>query len=142
MATSIIQQMPLDCYTDDQQKIISFAVCGKVSVIQGADILEKIDLSKIAIPLDDYTRSSLSISPGTAILNGVEDMKFMMILITYPDDESLSMDDRYIEWSMDNVTWHILREMLIVTGENNFVYVRNERTFTVRMDILAAQKNV
>lgn len=141
MATSIIQQMPLDCYSDDQQKIISFAVCGKVSVIQGADILEKIDLSKIAIPLDDYTRSSLSISPGTAILNGVEDMKFMMILITYPDDESLSMDDRYIEWSMDNVTWHILREMLIVTGENNFVYVRNERTFTVRMDILAAQKN-
>lgn len=133
--------MPLDCYDDDQQKIISFAICGKVSVIQGGDVLEKIDLSKIAIPIDDYTRSSLMISPGTSLLNGVEYMKFMMILITYPTDESLSNDDKYIEWSMDNSTWFILREMLVVTGENNFVYVRNNRSFSVRMDILAAQTN-
>ncbi len=141
MATNIVQQMPLDCYSDDGQKIITFAICGRVSVVQGADILEKIDLSKLAIPIDDYTRSSLMITPGTALLNGVENMKFMLIYITYPDDESVSAADQYIEWSMDNSTWYVLREMLVVTGENNFVYIRNERPFSVRMEILAAQTN-
>lgn len=134
--------MPLDCYSDDSQKIITFAICGKVSIIQGSDILEKIDLSKLAIPIDDYTRSSVIVAPGTSILNGVENMKFMMMYITYPDDESISSDERYIEWSMDNSNWYRLRELLVVTGENNFVYIRNARSFSVRMDTLAAQTNV
>ena len=60
-------------------------------------------------------------------------------MVTYPTDESLTSANKYVEWSLDNVTWNKLREMMVVTGENNSIYVRNERTFNVRLEILATK---
>jgi hypothetical protein len=62
-----------------------------------------------------------------------------MILVTYPTDESITSANRYIEWSMDNTNWNVLREMMVLTGEDNLVYIRNTRGFSVRLEILATK---
>jgi hypothetical protein len=141
MAINFIQNMPLDCYDDSSgtQRFITFNLCGRASVIQGTNTLDKIDLSKISIPISEFTHTSTELAPGDVLLNGVSDMKFMIIMVTYPTDESLTLADKYVEWSLDNSTYNILKEMMVVTGENNLIYVRNERTFNVRIEILATK---
>ncbi len=133
--------MPLDCYDDaaGTQRFVTFNLCGRASVVQGSNTLDKVDLSKISIPISEFTHTSTELANGDVILNGVSDMKFMIIMVTYPNDESLTSSNKYIEWSIDNSNWNKLREMMVVTGENNLIYVRNERSFTVRLEILATK---
>jgi hypothetical protein len=40
---------------------------------------------------------------------------------------------------MDNTNWNVLREMMVLTGEDNLVYIRNTRGFSVRLEILATK---
>lgn len=141
MAISFVQKMPLDCYDDlnATQRFVTFNLCGRASVVQGTDTLDKVDLSKISIPISEYTHTSTELTQGDVLLNGVSDMKFMIIMVTYPVDESISSSERYVEWSLDNSTWNKLREMMVVTGENNLIYVRNSRPFNVRLEIMATK---
>ena len=141
MAITFVQNMPLDCYDDalGTQRFITFNLCGRASVVQGSNTLDKVDLSKISIPISEFTHTSTELAPGDVLLNGVSDMKFMIIMVTYPTDESLTLANKYVEWSLDNSTWNILKEMMVVTGENNLIYVRHERTFNVRLEILATK---
>lgn len=141
MAISFVQKMPLDCYDDlnATQRFVTFNLCGRASVVQGTDTLDKVDLSKISIPIAEYTHTSTELTQGDVLLNGVSDMKFMIIMVTYPVDESISSSERYVEWSLDNSTWNKLREMMVVTGENNLIYVRNSRPFNVRLEIMATK---
>jgi hypothetical protein len=141
MAINFVQNMPLDCYDDlnATQRFVTFNLCGRASVVQGTNTLDKIDLSKISIPISEYTHTSTELAQGDILLNGVSDMKFMIIMVTYPTDESITSADRYVEWSLDNSTWNKLREMMVVTGENNLIYVRNERSFNVRLEIMATK---
>lgn len=141
MAINFVQNMPLDCYDDlnATQRFVTFNLCGRASVVQGTNTLDKVDLSKISIPISEYTHTSTELAQGDTLLNGVSDMKFMIIIVTYPTDESITSADRYVEWSLDNSTWNKLREMMVVTGENNLIYVRNERSFNVRLEIMATK---
>lgn len=141
MAINFVQNMPLDCYDDlnATQRFVTFNLCGRASVVQGTNTLDKVDLSKISIPISEYTHTSTELAQGDTLLNGVSDMKFMIIMVTYPTDESITSADRYVEWSLDNSTWNKLREMMVVTGENNLIYVRNERSFNVRLEIMATK---
>jgi hypothetical protein len=141
MSINFVQNMPLDCYDDlnATQRFVTFNLCGRASVVQGTNTLDKVDLSKISIPISEYTHTSTELAQGDVILNGVSDMKFMIIMVTYPTDESITSADRYVEWSLDNSTWNKLREMMVVTGENNLIYVRNERSFNVRLEIMATK---
>lgn len=141
MAITFVQNMPLDCYDDlnSTQRFVTFNLCGRASVVQGSNTLDKVDLSKISIPISEFTHTSTELAQGDTLLNGVSDMKFMIIMVTYPVDESLTSAERYVEWSLDNSTWNKLREMMVVTGENNLIYVRNARTFNVRLEILATK---
>lgn len=141
MAISFVQNMPLDCYDDlnATQRFVTFNLCGRASVVQGTNTLDKVDLSKISIPISEYTHTSTELTQGDVLLNGVTDMKFMIIMVTYPVDESISSSERYVEWSLDNSTWNKLREMMVVTGENNLIYVRNSRPFNVRLEIMATK---
>jgi hypothetical protein len=141
MAINFVQNMPLDCYDDlnATQRFVTFNLCGRASVVQGTNTLDKVDLSKISIPISEYTHTSTELAQGDILLNGVSDMKFMIIMVTYPTDESITSADRYVEWSLDNSTWNKLREMMVVTGENNLIYVRNERSFNVRLEIMATK---
>jgi hypothetical protein len=101
--------------------------------------LDKVDLSKISIPISEFTHTSTELTNGDVLLNGVSDMKFMIIMVTYPNDENITSADKYVEWSLDNTNWNKLREMMVVTGENNLIYVRNQRPFNVRLEILATK---
>lgn len=144
MAITFVQNMPLDCYDETDglggtQRFVTFNLCGRASVVQGTNTLDKIDLSKISIPVSEYTHTSTQLIQGDVLLNGVTDMKFMLITVTYPNDENILAADRYVEWSLDNSTWNKLREMMIVTGENNLIYVRNTRPFNVRVEIMATK---
>ena len=134
--------MPLDCYDDagaSSQRFVTFNLCGRASVVQGTNTLDKIDLSKISIPISEFSHTSTELTPGDVLLNGVSDMKFMIIMVTYPTDESITSADKYVEWSLDNTTWNVLREMMVVTGEDNLIFVRNQKSFTVRLEILATK---
>ena len=133
--------MPLDCYDDSNgtQRFVTFNLCGRASVVQGSDTLDKVDLSKISIPISEFTHTSTELTQGDILLNGITDMKFMIIMVTYPVDENLTSAERYVEWSLDNSTWNKLREMMVVTGENNLIYVRNLRPFNVRLEIMATK---
>jgi hypothetical protein len=141
MAITFVQNMPLDCYDDasSNQRFVTFNLCGRASVVQGSNTLDKVDLSKISIPISEFTHTSTVLENGDTLLNGVANMKFMMILVTYPTDESITSANRYIEWSMDNTNWNVLREMMVLTGEDNLVYIRNTRGFSVRLEILATK---
>lgn len=141
MSITFVQNMPLDCYDDlnSTQRFVTFNLCGRASVVQGTNTLDKVDLSKISIPISEFTHTSTELTNGDVLLNGVSDMKFMIIMVTYPTDESISSAEKYVEWSLDNTNWNKLREMMVVTGENNLIYVRNERSFNVRLEILATK---
>jgi len=142
MSINYIQNMPLDCYDDagaSSQRFVTFNLCGRASVVQGTNTLDKVDLSKISIPISEFTHTSTELTPGDVLLNGITDMKFMIIMVTYPTDESITSAQKYVEWSLDNINWNTLREMMVVTGENNQIYVRNERSFNVRLEILATK---
>ncbi len=142
MAITFVQNMPLDCYDEAgyaSQRFVTFNLCGRASVVQGSNTLDKVDLSKISIPISEFTHTSTELTNGDVLLNGVSDMKFMIIMVTYPNDENITSADKYVEWSLDNTNWNKLREMMVVTGENNLIYVRNERSFNVRLEILATK---
>jgi hypothetical protein len=141
MAITFVQNMPLDCYDDasSNQRFVTFNLCGRASVVQGSNTIDKVDLSKISIPISEFTHTSTVLENGDTLLNGVVNLKFMMILVTYPTDESITSANRYIEWSMDNTNWNVLREMMVLTGEDNLVYIRNTRGFSVRLEILATK---
>jgi hypothetical protein len=141
MAITFVQNMPLDCYDDasSNQRFVTFNLCGRASVVQGSNTIDKVDLSKISIPISEFTHTSTILENGDTLLNGVVNLKFMMILVTYPTDESITSANRYIEWSMDNTNWNVLREMMVLTGEDNLVYIRNTRGFSVRLEILATK---
>jgi hypothetical protein len=141
MAITFAQNMPLDCYDDasSNQRFVTFNLCGRASVVQGSNTIDKVDLSKISIPISEFTHTSTILENGDTLLNGVVNLKFMMILVTYPTDESITSANRYIEWSMDNTNWNVLREMMVLTGEDNLVYIRNTRGFSVRLEILATK---
>jgi hypothetical protein len=141
MSITFVQNMPLDCYDDlnSSQRFVTFNLCGRASVIQGSNTLDKVDLSKISIPISEFTHTSTELTNGDVLLNGVSDMKFMIIMVTYPNDENITSADKYVEWSLDNTNWNKLREMMVVTGENNLIYVRNQRPFNVRLEILATK---
>lgn len=141
MAITFVQNMPLDCYDDASanQRFFTFALCGRASIIQGSNTLDKVDISKISIPISEFTHTDTILENGDTLLNGVANMKSLLILVTYPRDESITSANKYIEWSMDNTTWFKLREMMVLTGEDNLVYIRNTRPFSVRLEIIATK---
>jgi hypothetical protein len=60
MAITFVQNMPLDCYDDasSNQRFVTFNLCGRASVVQGSNTIDKVDLSKISIPISEFTHTS------------------------------------------------------------------------------------
>lgn len=143
MSIGFIQNMPLDCYDDglgdNGQKSISFGQCGKVSIIQGSNTLDKVDLTSIAIPISEYVHTVREIPPNGNMVNGISDLLFIIVIVKYPRDESITFLDKSIEWSFDSTNWYDIREMLVVTGSNDVIYLRNNKSFTVTVDIMCAK---
>lgn len=138
---NFIQKMPLDCYGDanSDQKHISFGQCGKVSIIQGSNTLDKVDMTGVSIPISEWVHTMREIPPGSNMVNGISDLLFIIVMVKYPKDESISFLDKSIEWSFDSNDWYDIREMLVVTGSNDVIYLRNNKSFTVTVDIMCAK---
>lgn len=143
MSIGFVQKMPLDCYDDglgdNGQKSISFGQCGKVSIIQGSNTLDRVDMTGVSIPISEWVHTMREIPPGGTMVNGITDLLFIIIIVKYPRDESVTFLDKSIEWSFDSTDWYDIREMLVVTGSNDAIYLRNNKSFAVTVDIMCAK---
>jgi hypothetical protein len=145
MANSFKQQMPLDCYNDGGDgsgvKFITFNICRYLSVIEGSQAVDKTDLSNLSIPVTDYTHSNITLRAGTDVVNQVQDLKFIIIYVHYPSLEEIQSTDMNIQWSpgLSPTTWYGLTHMMILTGNNEFITIRNNKSFDVRIEIMAAK---
>jgi hypothetical protein len=145
--------MPLDCYDDaaSNQKFVSFRICGKASIIQGSDVVDKVDLTPLSIPITNYTHSQRDIIPNNTIVNPLNDIKFLCIYIIYPTSDTLTIADKEIEYTMVNSTdyfdyitnpnsvtlsWWPLKELMILSGGNDYLLIRNNKAFSVRIEIM------
>ena len=143
MSVGFIQNMPLDCYDDglvnNGQKSISFGQCGKVSIIQGSNTLDRVDMTGISIPISEWVHTMREIPPDGTMVNGISDLLFIIVIVKYPTTETITFLDKSIEWSFDSTDWYDIRELLVVTGSNDSIYLRNNKSFTVTVDIMCAK---
>lgn len=153
MSIRFVQNMPLDCYDDanSNQKFVTFRICGKASIIQGSDIVDKVDLTPLSIPITNYTHSQRDVATGITIVNPLNDIKFLCIYVIYPTSDTLTIADKQIEYSMlnsqeyfdyvtnpssVNVSWWPLKELMILTGGDDYLLIKNSKPFSVRVEIM------
>ncbi len=153
MSIQFIQNMPLDCYDDanSNQKFVSFRICGKASIIQGSSVVDKVDLTPISIPITNYTHSQRDLEPNDNLVNPLNNIKFLCIYIIYPTSDILTIDDKQIEYTMVssadyfdyvtnptsvNFSWWSLKEIMILSGGHDYLIIRNNKGFSVRIEIM------
>lgn len=153
MSINFVQKMPLDCYDDanSNQKFVSFKICGKASIIQGSDVVDKVDLSSLSIPITNYTHSQRNLETDITIANPLNDIKFLCVYVIYPADDNLTIADKEIQYTMLNsddyfdyitnpssitISWFPLKEIMILTGGNDYLLIKNNKSFSVRIEIM------